>query len=470
MATLSKKDIEYITSTGRRAEDVMAQIDILLKGRRFIELDSAATVENGRITRLNTSEFGGLQRLWKEKVAPHATKFIPASGAATRMFGFIAKVYSEGVENIKNASSPDFIKFWNALPTFPFYADLGTVLKKNGIDIEAERGAGRIRDIIKYLLEPCGLSYSNQPKLFLKFHIDNGNPRLALEEHIKEAVWLTGGNIHFTVSEDVLDKAKHIAAELTERYAKKGHKISVSFSLQHKGTDVVAMVPGKDELHRNADGTLFFRQGGHGALIGNLNLLKEDYILIQNVDNLPGGDEDILGWKRAFMGYFYKRLEAERLNGLDRPLIVIAVVPNKGEPGGGPFVVRDKETGELSLQVVEQVQIDTSDPGQKKILVSSTHFSPVFMILNSKDPFGKRFDLIKFGKKGFGYAFFTEKRDHKGDSFVSFDTGLWNGEMAEMFKVFVEMPIETFGPAKTVLDLSPDIRPFRKNPYKEIIA
>lgn len=448
----------------------MAQIDILLKGRHFIELESAATVANGRITRLNAAEFGELQRLWQEKVAGNATKFIPASGAATRMFGFIVKVQQGGAENISDVSSRDFIKFWNALPTFPFYAELGAVLQRNGIDIEAERKSGKIRDIIKYLLEPCGLNYSNLPKLLLRFHIDNGNPRLAIEEHVKEAVWLTGGNVHFTVSEDALDKASELAQELTERYAEKGHELRVSFSLQHKGTDVIAFAQGKDELHRNSDGTLFFRQSGHGALIGNLNKLKEDYILIQNVDNLPGGGEGILGWKRAFMGYFYKRLEAERLKGLDRPLVVIAVVPNKGEPGGGPFVVRDKETEKLSLQIVEQAQIDVSDPGQKKILASSTHFSPVFMILNSKDASGKKFDLTKFGKKGYGYAFFTEKRDHKGAPFVSFDTGLWNGEMAGMLKVFVEMPIETFGPAKTVLDLSPDIRPFRKNPYKDIIA
>ena len=471
---------------------------------------------NGRIKQLSHDKFDELEAYWKERVAPNSIKFIPASGAATRMFQSLNVVFSAGHEKISDIKGqPDFLAFWKDIRSFPFFGELKVVLHSHGLSIDEELAAGNIRNVLRYLLTDDGMGYATKPKLFLTFHFDDGKPRLAMEEHIKEAIWLTGGKVHFTVSPAFVTQAKQLAEHLISEYARHGINISIDFSIQDPSTDAVAVIPETGELYRTQSGDIFFRQSGHGALSLNLNSMDTPYVLIQNVDNLPGGDLEILKWKRAFLGYFarleenifewVRRLSGEvlakadiktaynfvvdflkrpidgtayersadkqriLLEAINRPLVLAAMVPNAGEPGGGPFAVIDPKTGLSSNQIVECAQQNWSDPVQSEVVKKATHFNPVFLVVGMQNAFGEKFDLSQYARRDDGYVFYAEKFGPDGKKFASFDTGLWNGEIADAMIVFVEMPIETFGPAKTVLDLSPNIRPFRTNPYPEII-
>lgn len=539
MTILNERDLKQIAETGRSANLVKEQIRVIKQGKNFVELMEPATIENGRIIRINEFERPALEALWKDRVAKHSIKFIPASGAASRMFKALNFVASNKFENVQKIQTridelsvsavfkherdelgalKDFLIFWDKLKTFPFFAELSDTLQKNGLSIDKEIADGQVSNILKYLLTEKGMNYSAKPKLLLTFHLDSGNPRLAMEEHVKEAIWLCNGRLHFTLSPEFLPHATTLARHLEEIYRDKGFPLNISFSIQEPASDTVALTSDGEALHRNEDGSLFFRQSGHGALSLNLNRLGDPYILIQNVDNLPGGNTQILAQKRTLMGYFAKieeeifewlrvlsadeslsdidlenalhfvtnrinrKIEIMRFAQLDiaakrkrlidilnRPLVVAAMVPNKGEPGGGPFAVKDDASGDTSNQIVEQAQQNLSEPVQSTIAKGATHFNPVFLMVGTRNYEGDRFDLSKYARREGGYVFFVEKSDSKGRSFISIDTGLWNGEIADMNIVFVEMPLETFGPAKTILDLNPEIRPFRSNPYPEII-
>lgn len=540
MEMLTPEDVKLINDSGRSVAYATHQIRVILSGKKYLDLVEPALIENGRIRQIKESEMTHLVALWKNNIAPYTTKFVPSSGAASRMFKALKYVYNNKHQNVSEISQQiseletgssrkdsekevidgltSFMTFWNELDNFPFYNELASVLKDKGISIEKERSLGKVRNIIHYLLDREGMNYANKPKLFLTFHLDGGTPRTAMEEHIKESLWLTGGKIHFTIHPEHLETAHKFANHLTEQYAAKGFTINIAFSEQEHSTDAIALNLEGTEIHRNPDGTPFFRQSGHGALSLNLNIIESPYILIQNVDNLPGGSDDIIRWKRAFMGLFFtveERIlvlargltndktisedlveEAHKfitgdlkylidkadfdskdlkeradylLNIVNRPLVVAAMVPNVGEVGGGPFLVRDNVTGAKTNQIVEGAQQDRSNPKQLAIVNRSTHFNPVFLVVNTLDSWGKKFDLTKYAKKDGGYVFYVEKNDSKGKKFASLDTGLWNGEIAKTLTLFVEMPLETFGPAKTVLDLSPNIRQFRNNPYPEIL-
>lgn len=443
-------------------KDVMRDIETISRGRKFVRLSEPATCANGRIKIIPDDKLDHYASLGEKEVSNNAIKFVPASGAATRMFKALNNVLGK-FENIKDVSgNTDFIKFWNNLRTFPFYSELAEVMKKNVLDIDEEIRAGKPQNILKFLLSPAGLNYAGKPKLFLTFHLDNGRPATAFEGHVKEARWLTGGKLHFTVSPEHRAEA--------ETMAKKISGVDVSFSEQKKSTDTIAMLPDCSAPFRTKDGNLYFRQSGHGALISNLNEVAgmAKYVLIQNVDNLPGGSEKILKWKRAFLG-FVRELELK--SEMVRPLVVSAMVPNDGEPGGGPFAVVDEDTEEARNEIIEQSQINMNDPEQKSILMRSTHFNPVFLAIVTRDKNGKQFDLTKYAKRTGGAVFIVEKtHPQTGEPFISLDTGLWNGEIWYMDQIFVEMPEFTFCPAKTVLDLSPVIRPARAGtPYQEKI-
>lgn len=531
MEALRKNDGVQIAQSGRDLGKIADQVRLILGGKKYLELSEPATVENGRVKQIPPEEFDKLEKVWQEKIAPNIVKFVPASGAASRMFKPLNYIYDQGFETISEVSDKikalesgeelnnlsSFRKFWDLFRKFPFYDELENVLKDNGISVEQEVGAGRVRNILRYLLTEDGMNYAEKPKLFLTFHIDEGRPRVAMEEHIKEAIQLTGGKLHFTVSPGHLQKASELADFFIKQYERRGFDLEISLSVQYPSTDTIALKPDGSVFHRNPDGTLFFRQSGHGALSLNLNRMNSPYLLLQNVDNLPGGGEVILRWKRAFMGYFSQTLErifdwtrkladekslseglikdafafiANELkrpidhmqfglkntkgkarilfDAINRPFVLAAVVPNAGEPGGGPFAVRDPKTGLVTNQIVESAQQNSLYPVQSFIINRSTHFNPVFLILNTVDAWGNRFDLQKYARREGGYVFYVEKSDSVGKKFTSIDTGLWNGEIADMTVLFAEMPIETFGPAKTVLDLNPKVRPFRNNPYPEI--
>lgn len=533
---LTSKDVEAIEAAGRSVEQVAKDMAVIAFGKQYADIVEAATKANGRIGSMDIVKLPELIKLGASHVMPHLAKFVPASGAATRMFKDLNTVFanyqnldevnarlSEGnLPKGEAAQLNSFINFWSDIRTYPFFGELEAVMAEKGINANEKIEQGDVNTVLAFLLTPKGLNYAGKPKLALTFHLDEGIPRTAMEEHVKEAVWLSkNGRVHFTVSPFFLEQAQMMAKELTEAYAKKGISIEISFSVQDPSTDTIAMKPDGKGPFRTADGGLYFRQSGHGALLKNLNeqAKSSEFVLVQNVDNLPGGGTEILMWKMAFLGHFaklqkslfetvkllaenelsegelakvfeivtseYKRpIDIKRyseadgagrqkilLEALDRPLVLSAMVPNKGEPGGGPFSAKDPSLGWATNQIIEGSQINKAEAGQKAVLDAATHFNPVFLLIGTRNAWGKTYDLEKFAVRE-GSAVFVVEKNHPqtGAPFKSLDTGLWNGCIGRTLQMFVELPVETFGPAKMVYDLNGKNRPFRQGtPYAEIL-
>jgi hypothetical protein len=397
-------------------------------------------------------------------------KFVPASGAATRMFqALLAHHGSESTEMTGEVRT-----FYENLHRFPFQAD-------------------RIAEL------------ADKPKGLLEFHRDGDTARTAFEEHLVEAAAYTrdqGGicRLHFTVSPQHDDGFSSLLAEVRASYEERfGCHFEVTFSHQGRATDTLAVDPGNQPFRQN-DGTLLFRPGGHGSLIENLQSLAEagwDVVLIKNIDNVVPDSRKATGllWKKLLAGAllavqsrlfnYLERLEAgsappellaeverfltadlnrppaalpasreERQQALirllDRPLRVCGVVRNQGEPGGGPFWVQAPD-GSLSIQIVETSQIDPTSPEQQAILRSSTHFNPVDLACALRDRHGRPYDLARFVDPS---TVFISSKSHEGRPLKALERpGLWNGAMAGWNTVFIEVPDETFAPVKTVLDL-----------------
>ncbi len=440
-------------------------------------------------------------------------KFVPASGAATRMFkdllAFLAA--PEGAE-----LSGAVKTFFDNLHGFAFQEDLAASLGADGIDLEEAVRNGEHRLVLSYLLEKPGLGYADCPKGLLPFHRYPEGPRTPFEEHLVEAAAIARDEdglclLHFTVSpehqdgfERLLDRVRPV---LEERF---DCRFEVSFSTQRHSTDTLAVDP-QNRPFRQEDGSLLFRPGGHGSLIDNLRDLGRegwDIVLLKNIDNVvPNGRKPVVHlWKRLLGGCLLSvrerafthldRLEAldgmakgkadreaetvlreagdfvetelcrplpsgfaetgprERkrflMEVLDRPIRVCGVVRNQGEPGGGPFWV-ESPSGGISPQIVETSQIDPKDPEQQAVLKSSTHFNPVDVACGLRDRHGRPYDLHRFVDPA---TVFISEKSHEGRPLKALERpGLWNGAMAGWHTVFVEVPDATFAPVKTVLDL-----------------
>jgi hypothetical protein len=390
----------------------------------------------------------------------------------------------------------DLERFLEQLPDFAFFEDLGHALSEDGHDLKQAIVERDLELIIRYLLDACGLSYAQLPKGLLAFHKSVDGARTPFVEHLAEAALLNGlqgtVNLHFTVSEEhlALFRAQLTAwrKTLEETY---GCTFDVSYSTQKPSTDTLALDPSGQPL-RNEQGELVLRPGGHGALLENLNDLAGDIILIRNIDNVvpDSRKEANLNWSRLLTGYLLEvqeeqhallkalnnqpddpmvrelvvsfladRLQCEvaltstskqLLTQLDRPIRVCGMVPNSGEPGGGPFWVRD-EHGLLSRQIVEGAQIDKQDAGQAAILAQSTHFNPVDMVCAVRDWQGRPYDLTRFVDED---AVIITSKQQQGEEIKVLELpGLWNGSMAGWHTLFVEIPAEAFNPVKTVFDL-----------------
>ncbi|MFL6195763.1 MAG: DUF4301 family protein [Thermoanaerobaculia bacterium] len=436
-------------------------------------------------------------------------KFVPASGAASRMFkDLLAYLASpEGTEPPAPVRT-----FFDNLPRFAFHEDLAAALGADGIDLDGAVRAGDFRIVLSYLLERPGLGYAELPKGLLAFHRYPEGPRTPFAEHLVEAAAIArdeGGLclLHFTVSPDheadfekLLDRVR---PRLEERY---DARFEVSFSTQRPATDTLAVDP-RNQPFRLEDGSLLFRPGGHGALIDNLGDLGRegwDIVLLKNIDNVVPDDRKpvVHLWKRLLGGCLLEtreqvfghldRLEAmdgvrgkqaeavlreagefladelcrplpegfaeadvrERnrflMDALDRPTRVCGVVRNQGEPGGGPFWV-ESPSGGISPQIVETSQIDLKDPGQRGLLKESTHFNPVDIACALRDRHGRPYDLHRFVDPS---TVFIAEKTHEGRPLKALERpGLWNGAMAGWNTVFVEVPDATFAPVKSVLDL-----------------
>ena len=518
MSALTNQDKKQLESLNISIEQVEKQINQFKVGFPYSDLIAPATIGNG-IVKFSDTEIQELIKQFEEdKEYYDIIKFVPASGAASRMF----KTIYSFVEEYKDKEIPeDFLKkenigfdsienFFLSIKDFAFYDDLKSRLAECGKDIDTLMSENRLVEIAEFLLENEGLAYGKLPKALLKFHKYKEKSRYALEEHLVEATYYSiveKGNgviaqLHFTVSQEHLDIFKKVVDEVVPKYEKIwGLRYDISYSVQKPSTDTVA-VDMNNEPFRNADGSLLFRPGGHGALIQNLNDLHKEIIFIKNIDNVVPDrlKTTTYDYKKALGGYLFRlqQQQFEYLNLLDegcltndeieeiakfakeklmidipnffktyneiekidflfgklnRPMRICGMVKNEGEPGGGPYWTRNSND-EISLQIVESSQIDHSNKKQEDIFKSATHFNPVDLICATYDFRGYPFNLNDYIDYNTG---FISKKSKDGKDLKALELpGLWNGAMADWINIFVEVPVITFNPVKTVNDLLRD--------------
>lgn len=491
----SPADLSQMAALGIAPGEALRQIELFRNPPPYTRVLRPCRIGDGIRTLPKGAEPWLLARFEEAVRRGRVAKFVPASGAATRMFKELLADLNDGAQGEPPAEVRTFLE---NLRSFAFFEDLAEAMARDGFDVaEEDRKA-----ILDHLLTERGLGYAELPKGLLKFHRYPDGPRTPLEEHLVEAADYTrdaGGDcrLHFTVSPDHQDRFDQLLAEIRESYEERyGCRFEVSFSHQQRSTDTIAVDPGNRPF-RQEDGTLLFRPGGHGSLIDNLASLAGkgwDLVLLKNIDNVvPDGRKPVVnGWKKALAGHllnlqerifrYLDRLQAgeggeavldeaaklvekelsrpipaglqgeERrrflIEALDRPLRVCGVVRNQGEPGGGPFWVEDGN-GQVSLQIVESSQIDPKI--RQEILAGSTHFNPVDIVCAIRDRHGAPYDLQRFVDPS---TVFISSKSHEGRPLKALERpGLWNGAMAGWNTVFIEVPDETFAPVKTVLDL-----------------
>ncbi|MFK7947427.1 MAG: DUF4301 family protein [Saprospiraceae bacterium] len=507
---LTEKDLLQVQSKGITLEKLKEQIDNFKKGFPLFELKKAATISDG-IHRLNEDEIEQIVELYDAQASQlTVSKFVPASGAASRMFKdlFAFMESYDGSEAAKIAFEADKsfyspYNFIHSLNDFAFYDDLKNALANDKLNIDTLLAEAKYATIVEYLLTDKGLSYGSLPKGLLQFHNYGTENRTPLEEHFVEAANYAkaadkSANLHFTVSPNhrsrFLDKIEKTQATYEADYDTTYH---ISLSEQEAFTDTIAV--NKDFTpFRLADGSILFRPGGHGALIENLNRLDADVVFIKNVDNVVPDSlkADTYTYKKVIGGIllkyrgqifhyvnalsnnpteviinaaisfyenelstifpadFHQKTATEKvevlLQKLNRPIRVCGMVKNEGEPGGGPFwaVNADNST---SLQIVESSQVNQSDETQKSIMMNATHFNPVDLVCSLTDHDGEKFNLLAFRDPQTG--FITEKSKDGKELLAQELPGLWNGAMANWNTIFVEVPLITFNPVKKVNDL-----------------
>ncbi len=487
---------QEIQETGKSAALVEAQLERFKNGFPFLNIVKPATVNNG-IIKLSEHSLDHFIAFYEERSPNYdIVKFVPASGAASRMF---KRLFSFLEEEEAVAEQDDFlIKFFNKINHFAFAGSLNKALEQQGSSLKTAIDAGHYHKIVKALLLPEGLNYGELPKGLLEFHAYGEVTKTATEEHFTEAENYALGKdgkayLHFTVSPEHQAAFDSHVEELNKGFS----TFDVSFSQQDLNTDTIAVTP-ENEPFREADGSILFRPAGHGALIENLNKIEADVVFIKNIDNVVPDHlkEQTIRYKKGLGGLLMsvqkqlfghlemlerninelELLEVEKFAKdelmlsfkadynslpfaekvgylqylLHRPIRVCGMVPNTGEPGGGPFWVEEND-GAYSLQIVETSQFNPLADEAQQALQASTHFNPVDLICAFKDAHGKKFDLKDYVDSDTG--FITEKSKN-GKPLKALELpGLWNGAMSNWITLFVEVPIETFNPVKTVNDL-----------------
>lgn len=487
------EDKDFMKQRGSDPAQVEQQFANFEKGFPFADIDRPATIDDG-ILRLDEDQVAELEAEYPYAIeGKKIEKFVPASGAASRMFKDLYALLNEQLDEKQTALAQTFL---STLPRYPFYEALKKAMADKQLDLDAEIQKGNFRLIIQYLLEGEGLNYGNLPKGLLLFHRYENEIRTALEEHLLEAaLYANNGKeawLHFTVSEHHLELFKAKVAELLPKYEQKfGITYHVSFSMQAASTDTLAATE-DNQPFRDENGKLLFRPGGHGALIYNVDGRDADILFVKNIDNVTK-EQNIaptVTYKKVLAAYlvqlqslqfqYLKTLEtgnvdpmtlceimdfaesklmisideqptAEELYALmNRPLRLCGMVKNEGEPGGGPFWVRDTEDN-CSLQIVESSQIDKNNPEKAAIMAKATHFNPVDMVCAIKNYKGEKFDLLQYVDPNTG---FISSKSYNGRVLKAMELpGLWNGAMANWITIFVEVPLATFNPVKTVFDL-----------------
>mgnify|MGYP005750703851 FL=1 len=494
---------QKILDQGMHPVTVTQQIEHFKNGFPFLKIHAPATPGHG-IKVLSDKELAHYTSTYPAKaLKKEIVKFVPASGAASRMFKDLF-AFLDGDGDIEK--SPFAKKFIENIRKFAFSQDLDKVLSAQRNTLEECLQAGMYRKIISMLLSEEGLDYGNLPKGLLKFHKYPAENRTPAQEHLVEGVQYAVGKgnkvkVHFTVSPEHESKFKaEIAKVLPAIKATSGMEFEISYSQQRKSTDTIAVNMDNTPFTED-DGSLLFRPAGHGALLENLNDIDADLIFIKNIDNVVPDKlkEPTKEYKMAIGGLLLEVQERifdalramdekishesislaikvynEDLGGqipptassekihelahylkdkLNRPIRVCGMVKNTGEPGGGPFWIEEKD-GSYSLQILETAQIDLNDPKSKDHMMASTHFNPVDLVCGTRNYQGRKFDLMKFRDMQTG--FITEKSKSGRDLKALELPGLWNGSMSGWNTLFVEVPLITFNPVKTVNDLLRD--------------
>ncbi|MFV8324331.1 DUF4301 family protein [Flavobacterium sp. ZS1P14] len=505
----SSIDFVQIYEHGVPLENIKQQLGFFRNGIATSNLVAPATLFNG-IFKLSESDFKEKAAIFdKTKSDLKLEKFVPASGAASRMFKFlIAFLKDFDIENetinayINRKKDTELSIFIVGLEKFPFFKLIDKKLREEFPDFDALDRDYKNYYFIKLLLAKDYFDFASKPKGVLPFHKYKTHIATALEEHLYECAYYCSSNnnshLHFTVSEVHQNQFESIIDAIKDPIEKQSETtISVSYSYQNKNTDTLS-VDFENKPFRDENGRLFFRPGGHGALIDNLNNQDADIVFIKNIDNvIQNNIQKITLYKKALAGILievqqqvFNYLRAidtnenqqetsdnillfltEKLNIripedfcklslenkmirlraiLNKPIRVCGMVKNEGEPGGGPFWVRD-EKDSVSLQIVESSQVDLSNESQKKILDSATHFNPVDLVCGLKNYKKEKFNLTQFVDHNSG---FIVEKNTLGRAIKSYELpGLWNGAMANWLTLFVQVPLITFNPVKSVNDL-----------------
>jgi hypothetical protein len=496
----SDSDIREIEKAGLSKNAVEEQIAAFERGLIPVRLERPCRINDGIVIIPDSGKESLLRIYEEERSGGRVIKFVPASGAASRMFRDWFKLYDTGDTGNAGIAS----NFADNLAKFAFYGELKKIISRDGKDIDILIKDKNYSEILDYILGPKGLDYAHLPKALLKFHLYPDHVRTPLEEQLVEAILSVndGENacrIHFTVSDVHRGPVEDLISSVRESYEKRyGVTLEITLSSQLPSTDTIA-VDRKNEPFRDGNNALVFRPGGHGSLLKNLNTIDDDFIFLKNIDNVVPDSlkEKTILYKKIIGGYLielqrkifnhiasisgaqsdeaplekagsfaqkslnitlpetFDDLDFEKrkdflLQKLNRPLRVCGMVKNVGEPGGGPFWVKEKD-GTLSLQIVEEAQIDKSSKEQRKIWKSSTHFNPVDIACAVKNYRGEKFDLEEYVDKN---TYIITEKSQEGRSLKALELpGLWNGSMAKWNTLFVEVPLATFNPVKTVDDL-----------------
>ena len=494
-------------------EKILDHISIFEKGIPPLNLIKSCTIGDG-IQVIDEEEYDELLSEFQNAVDKgRITKFVPASGAASRMFKSLQAVLIkfsvvnrsalEDAAMNNDSHSIAVLEFVDNIKRFAFYSDLREKMAADGLDFEIFLEKQTYSEILKYTLESVGLNYVNQPKGSMKFHAYSDGANTAFEEHLVESINYAkakneSAKIHFTISPEYRGLINSVINAALRKHRLSGNNIEVSYSYQKPSTDTIAVTldnkPFKDD-----EGKLVFRPSGHGALLENLNDLKGDIVFIKNIDNLV--TERLRGttylYKKVLAGYLirlqnkifdyllalenqeislsgfvsiknfaesdlsiqfdedFERLEQEMQKAilkenLNRPIRVCGIVRNEGEPGGGPFWVKGND-GLVSLQLVEKTQIDIDNEEQNRILEASKYFSPVDLVCGVRDYKGHPFNLLEFTNPAAGLITIKTK---DGRELKALELpGLWNGSMAKWITVLIKVPKITFNPVKEVNDL-----------------
>ena len=505
----SSIDFLQIYEHGIPLENIKRQLNIFKEGIQKIVLVNPATLNDG-ILKFSDSDFKQKANFFEaNKSKLELKKFVPASGAASRMFKFLTAFLNEfdfGNETINayinRKKDTELSLFIVGMDKFPFFEEVYQKLKIVFPDFDNLERDYKNYYFIKLLLSPDYFDFANKPKGVLPFHKYPANVVAPIEEHLHECAFYAVSNnqssLHLTVSENHQEQFEAIVESVKSKIeAKSGSKIEVTYSYQKKESDTIA-VDLNNKPFRNEKGMLVFRPGGHGALIENLNAIDADVVFIKNIDNvIQNHVHQISFYKKALAGIllefqyqvfeYMKELDNneitnEKINEislflkdqlnielnddfykfklknqvgklkeiLNKPIRVCGMVKNEGEPGGGPFWVRGID-GKLTLQIVEISQIDLKNSKQLKILENATHFNPVDLVCGLKNYQNQKFDLKQFIDTESG---FIVHKNHAGVDLKAYELpGLWNGAMSNWLTFFVEVPLFTFNPVKTVNDL-----------------